>query len=224
MPTPNYIPAPDADFQNWQDNFVVYANAHLAGLGLVAADMTPVTAAQTNWKVAYPAHLAAIAAAASAKNAKDLARGAYEAAVRPLVRRLQASAAVDDGEKAALRITVPGSNPDPVGPPTGRPILKVECERLRHTLKWSDVNSPTTRAKPPGVLGAELRMVLTAIGAPTPTDPAAFAFLALDTATPYVNEFAGADGGKNAHYIARWVNTAQEHGPWSETVSVTVGV
>jgi len=50
------------------------------------------------------------------------------------------------------------------------------------------------------------------------------AFLALETATPYTNEFVGSDGGKNAHYIARWVNTAQEHGPWSETVSVTVGV
>ena len=67
-------------------------------------------------------------------------------------------------------------------------------------------------------------MALTAIGAPTPTDPSAFSFLALDTATPYVNEFAGAEGGKNAHYIARWVNSQQEHGPWSETVSVTVWV
>jgi hypothetical protein len=221
---PDYIPSPDADFANWQDNFVSYANAHLAGLGIIAGDMTPVTAAQTVWKAAYAAHLAAIVTASSAKAAKDDSRSGYEGAIRPLVRRLQASAAVDDGEKAALGITVPGANPNPDGPPTGRPIVKVECERLRHTLKWADVNSPTSRAKPPGVLGAEIKMSLTPIGAATPTDPAAFTFLSLDTATPYINEFAGADGGKNAHYIARWVNLAQEHGPWSETVSVTVGV
>jgi hypothetical protein len=220
---PDYIPNPDADFQNWQDNFVAYANAHLAALGLVAGDMTPVVAAQTAWKSAYPAHLSAVIAASSAKNTKNMARGTYEATIRPLVRRLQASPQVDDGEKAALGITVPGSNPIPQGPPTGIPILKVECERLRHTLNWADNATPTKKAKPPGVLGAELRMAMTAIGAPTPTDPAAFAFLALDTATPYVNEFAGADGGKNAHYIARWINGHQEHGPWSETVSVTIG-
>jgi len=53
--------------------------------------------------------------------------------------------------------------------------------------------------------------------------PAAFDFLALDTATPYINSFNGPDGGKNAHNIARWVNSQSGHGPWSETVSVTVG-
>lgn len=224
MPTPSYIPAPDADFDNWQDNFVTYANAHLVALGLVAGDMTPVTTAQSSWKVVYPAHLTAIVAASAAKVVKDNSRNAYEAAIRPLVRRLQASTAVDDGERAALGITVPGSSPLPGGPPATMPVVRVQCERLMHTLSWSDSDTPTRRAKPAGVLGAEIRMALTAIGAPTPVDPGAFTFIALDTATPYLKEFDAADGGKNAHYIARWVNTQQEHGPWSETVSVTVGV
>ena len=34
----DYIPAPDAEFNSWQVNFVTYANANLAALGLVAAD------------------------------------------------------------------------------------------------------------------------------------------------------------------------------------------
>lgn len=34
----DYIPGPDASFQAWQSNFVTYANANLAALGLVAAD------------------------------------------------------------------------------------------------------------------------------------------------------------------------------------------
>jgi hypothetical protein len=42
---PDYIPAPDAEFHAWQQNFVTYANANLAALGLVAGDMTPITAA-----------------------------------------------------------------------------------------------------------------------------------------------------------------------------------
>ena len=45
----------------------------------------------------------------------------------------------------------------------------------------------------------------------------------LDTGTPYTLDFAGADGGKNAHYLLRWVNPTGEKGPWSETATVTVG-
>ncbi len=43
----DYIPGPDASFHAWQSNFVTYANGNLAALGLVAADMTPITTAQT---------------------------------------------------------------------------------------------------------------------------------------------------------------------------------
>jgi hypothetical protein len=36
---------------------VTYANANLAALGLVAADMTPITTAQTTWNTGFVAHL-----------------------------------------------------------------------------------------------------------------------------------------------------------------------
>lgn len=61
----DYIPGPDASFQAWQSNFVTYAN--LAALGLVAADMAPITAAQTPWTTGFTAHIAAKAAAMAAK-------------------------------------------------------------------------------------------------------------------------------------------------------------
>ena len=32
----DYIPGPDSQFDAWQQNFITYANANLAGLGLVA--------------------------------------------------------------------------------------------------------------------------------------------------------------------------------------------
>ena len=67
----DYIPAPDTDFNNWQTNFVTYANAHLAALGLVAGDMsqtrrggTPVTTAQFAWNSNYAKHLTAVTARA----------------------------------------------------------------------------------------------------------------------------------------------------------------
>jgi hypothetical protein len=59
--------------------------------------------------------------------------------------------------------------------------------------------------------------------AAAPVDPSDYAFIALDTSTPYVLDFAGADAGKTAHYILRWVSTRGQKGPWSETVSATIG-
>ena len=84
----DYIPGPDASFQAWQNQFVTFANANLAALGLVAADMTPVTTNQALWTTAFPAHVAAVNAAKAAKQTKDEARAAYVAVIRPLVRRL----------------------------------------------------------------------------------------------------------------------------------------
>jgi threonine/homoserine/homoserine lactone efflux protein len=52
----DYIPGPDASFQTWQSNFVTYANASLAALGLTAADMTPITSAQSGWATAFHAN------------------------------------------------------------------------------------------------------------------------------------------------------------------------
>ncbi|MCK4659666.1 MAG: hypothetical protein KAV82_09125 [Phycisphaerae bacterium] len=59
----DYIPGADAKFNAWLDNFVTYANANL---GLVAADLTPITTAQTAWNTALAAHVSAQQGAKSA--------------------------------------------------------------------------------------------------------------------------------------------------------------
>lgn len=219
----DYIPAPDAAFDTWQENFVTYASANLAALGLVAGDLTPVTTAQSAWKTSYPAHVAAAAAAQAARQTKDADRGGLVAAIRPLVRRLQASPSVDDAERAALGITVP-EPPGPIGPPTTNPVVTIDCGmRLQHTINFTDSATPTKKAKPAGVLGAEIWIAILPVGTPTPTDPDDFEFVAIDTRTPYTLDFAGPDGGKNAHYILRWVNPTGEKGPWSETATATIG-
>lgn len=55
---------PDANFQAWRSSLVTYANANLAALGLTTADTTPVPAAQGGRITAFPAHVAAVYAAA----------------------------------------------------------------------------------------------------------------------------------------------------------------
>ncbi len=45
----------------------------------------------------------------------------------------------------------------------------------------------------------------------------------MDTRAPYTRDYAGAQGGKPAHYMLRWVNSRGETGPWSETATATIG-
>ncbi|MBX3395393.1 MAG: hypothetical protein KF841_08490 [Phycisphaerae bacterium] len=216
----DYIPAADAEFQAWQTNFVNYANANLAALGLTAADMAPIDTAQTEWESAYPAHVTAVASAESARAAKDAARAGYVSLVRSLVRRLQASPQVNDAERAALGITIPDSNPSPIGPPATAPLGSIECSgRLRHKIDFVDESTPTRKAKPLGVLGAE---IWGAISDTPPTDPSQFIFRGLSTRAPLVVTYPGSDGGRMAWYWLRWVNSRGEKGPWSNPVNATI--
>jgi len=219
----DYLPRTDGDFNAWQVNFLTYANANLAALGLVAADLLPVSNAQTNWNTAYNTHVTAQAAAIAATTSKDNARGLCESAIRPLVRRLQASPVVSDQEKAALGITVPDTNRTPVQTPDTRPVAQVDtAQRLRHTITYTDEGTPSKRSRPKGCIGAEVWCAFTSPGQPIPTDPSAFTFVGLDTRTPFTVEYGGDNGGKQANYILRWINSRGEKGPWSETYSATI--
>lgn len=215
----DYIPGSDANFQAWQSNFVTYANANLAALGLTAADMAPVTAAQSTWATAFPAHVAAVAAAKAAKQTKDEARAAYVSIIRPLVRRLQAAPQVSDAERAALGITV-RQEPSPIGAPTTSPICTIECgARLQQTLRFVDSATPTRKAKPQGAIGVE---IWNKVGNAPPAGEADLRFVAVDTNSPYVMNFDSADGGKTNYVWMRWVSPTGERGPWGEQAQATI--
>ena len=218
----DYIPQADAGFDAWQANFMSVVGADPTAYGLVAGDLTVATTLQATWAAAYPAHITAQAAAQAARQAKDDARAAFEPSVRLLVRRIQAQppAIVTDTERAAAGITVPDTNPTPVGPPTTAPTATVDtAQRLQHTVHFRDATTPNSKAKPAGVRGCEIWMK---IGPPAPVDASELVFVTLDTRTPHVVHFDGADAGKVVTYWLRWVSTRDEKGPWSAAVAATV--
>lgn len=215
----DYLPGPDADYQAWVTNFVTYANANLAALGLAASDMASVTTNQTLFNTGFAAHIAAKAAAQAAKQSKDDARSGLNAAIRPLVRRLQASSVVNNAEREALGITV-AAEPSPIGPPTTAPLCSIECgARLQHTLRFVDETTPTRKAKPAGVLGVE---IWNKVGETPPANESELRFVAVDTNAPYVLNFPAAEGGKTAYYWLRWVSPTGERGPWGEQSQATI--
>jgi len=85
------------------------------------------------------------------------------------------------------------------------------------------------RARPAGVLGAEVWVKL--VDADEPADsliiaslgnPATFGFLTMTTKPTFRADFKPGEGGKTAVYMARWINTLGEKGPWSKIATATV--
>jgi len=220
----DYIPRSDTGFQAWVDNFVTYAQTHLAELGLGIPDVVPIAAGRADFDTKMSANFTAQQAAESARQAKDASRDQLESLIRQLVRQLQASPDVDNSERAALGITVPDTiRTTSVGGISTRPIGAVDTsQRLRHEIRFTDEATPTSRAKPAGVMGCEIWVKVAAVGEAAPSSADELSFLSMDTASPYIIVYDGKDGGKNAHYMLRWVKTNGEKGPWSETISATI--
>lgn len=215
----DYIPTSDAEFSAWLNNFIKYADAHLAELGLVAADITPLSAAATAFNTAVENSVAAQAAAKGTLATRDSARDTAEGLARPLVQLLQASPKVQNSDRQSLGLNVRSTSRTAVSAPTTRPVATIDTrQRLQHTISFGDEATPGSRAKPDGVIGCE---VWVKVGT-APADPSELTYLATDTKTPYTAVYDGADAGKTAHYMLRWVNRRGERGPWSQTVSATI--
>lgn len=216
----DYIPARDAEFDEWLRNFKNYVTANHAALGLTLAESDEFDALHRDWETDYTDHNAAQANAASTARKKTETRDTTEQAARNLAARFQANPDVTNEQKEALNITVAKETKTPSPVPTTPPIGKVDNRnRLKHIINFFDSENPNSRAKPKGVMGCEIWMK---VDGTAPTDPKELDYLATDTRTPYEVTFDGEDAGKIAHYMLRWVNTRGETGPWSETVSYTI--
>jgi hypothetical protein len=220
-----YIPADDAGFDGFQSAFRIYVNANLANLGLSIVppgdpDVVAMNTEGTAWDTEYPAHLSAQNAATGAKQTKDNRRGTLTSPIRRLAQRFQESSLVSDAELAAMSLTIRDTQPTPIADPTSRPVGQADTsQRLKTTLSYTDEATPTSKAKPHGVVGCNIFMKL---GGTAPTDLSQCEFIGFSTRTPFTEEFDGTQANQTAHFILQWVGTRGGLGPISETVSATV--
>ncbi len=164
-----YIPRPDGSFDAWQANFVAYVAGHWSELGLPSSTVTTLNVASIDWGKKYEEHVAARAAAASARTLKDANRADFDKLIREVAQRIQGFPNTSDAHRAGLGITVRDAVPTPVGPPTTRPLVRVDfSKRLQHRIAYSDEATPTRRAKPSGVMGAEVWVNIAAPASPRP--------------------------------------------------------
>lgn len=187
--------------------------------GLSAGQVTALQTAIADFGGEIEQHVAAQAEARSRTLSKNEKRDVLEQLLRELLRLVKAQSTVKDSDLTSLGQIATGGSYAPLSNPT-RPTATVDTsERLRHTIKFADEATPDQKRKPAGTVGCQ---IFEKVGGNAPTDEKECSFVALDTATPYVREFDGADAGKMVHYILRWQLKDGSYSSWSETVSATV--
>ena len=217
---PDYIPQADADFHLWQASLVTDVQTNASTFGIPAADMTVLVSAQTPWTTAFAKASNKQNRTAADVVAKETARTNYEKAIRQFVAQwLSSNTKVSDSARTRMGITVKSTVRTPVAVPVTRPVAAIDFSvRLQHSISFTDEGS-TGKAKPAGVHGCE---IWCKIDGTAPADVSELTYLATDTSTPYIATFDGKYAGKTVYYMLRWVNTRNEHGPWSSTFNAMV--
>lgn len=215
---PDYIPSDKDSRFSWSTTFYNYFVADPTELGFTAADATALTTDYTPYSDAYADLSPKENTYRAAVVTLDETSATYIAHVRSLAAQIQSNPAISDEVRTAAGLPVRSKTRTPAGVPTHRPVAEVDAsQRLQHLIEFRNQGA-TNKAKPEGVRGCE---IWCAIGpAATLADAR---YLATDTATPYLATFPPEDAGKTAHYFLRWVNTRNQPGPWSETVTATIG-
>jgi len=219
----HYLPRADDEFAAWLGNFMPSVLMYYDSQGLDTGTLAALQSAVSVWEQAYPAHIAAQAAAEGASQRKDSARRGLEAQVRPVVRFVQGYPATSDANRATMGIALRPAGRSRTPAPASAPLIVVVAPaRYTHQLRLIDAASPTRRARPRGAERAEVYMALTDNAAPAPADPAAYRYVGSVSSGSTVVSFEPEQGGRKAHYLARWVTMRNLSGPWSEGASATV--
>lgn len=216
----DFIPSSDAEFNVFLKQLADAIIADPGSFGLTQPDVDLLQNALKLWNVAYPAHLDGQKQALALTEAKDKARDTAEQASRSINKKINAHPAVDNAMRASAGLPARDTVKTKAAAPTTRPIGRLETmPNSTLVVHFVDETTPLRTAKPQGIHACEIRVY---VGDSPPRDASGHAFLAHDTATPYMHVHATADAGKNAYYILRWLNTKLDPGPWSDVVSAKI--
>ncbi len=217
----SYFPSNDSAFSSWADTFIAYLEPNVARFGLAIPDLVPLVDVHPLWDTILGEHFTAQATAKSMTSQKNVTRDTFEEVIRSLVNRINAYPGTTDADREALGIKsaqpVQTTGMDTI-PDT--PIALIDVGgRLKHVLRvQNSTGQGVSRSKPAGALGCE---VWRKVGdAPQPGEE--LQYVGLVTRNPFPIEYTSVDGGKQVHYMLRWVNSKGVYSSWSETESATI--
>jgi hypothetical protein len=151
---------------------------------------------------------------------KDDARNAAEQLCRQYAGLIKMNAGISDPDKIAAGVRPVNPTRNPIECAKTAPKLNVLAATFGvHTLKFSDVLTEESGAKP---FGATELQLFVAIGDEPIFDVEQAKFYNKFTRNPVAVAFAHQFNGKQATYFARWAGRRGDVGPWSNPVSLAI--
>jgi hypothetical protein len=149
---------------------------------------------------------------------KDYTRISAEQICRQFYNLIKPNSGISDEAKIAIGVKPPTTVRNPIPVPTSSPILSFigSTPDGAHTLRFSDTETPDSRAKPFGAASMQLWRVIGPAGV---LNPEGAQFYGLFTKNPISSGFAPADNSKVVTYFGRWCTARGEVGPWGAALS-----
>jgi hypothetical protein len=202
-----------------------YATANLAAIGLAAADLTPFTNRITAADTGMAGYQTAKTNTSVALAAKNTGMSDLQKEWRALRRKLNGNANLSNAQREGLGLPVAGQSGMAMAVALSftRPLVNVvNSVRLKQVINFSEASTPASKARPRGVAGAEVWMVVLGKDVAPPRDTLTMKMLGQAAASPYEMTFTAEDAGKIAWYQLRWVDTASKPGGWSELAGAMI--
>lgn len=218
MADSDFIPSADAEFDEWQQNFVTHAVAGASSWAIPAPRVTDITNRQAEWAADYAAGGKHVDRTDSQQVKKTQTRNVYEKEIREFIGEfIRKNSLIDDDDRRAMKVTVPDTEPtDRVQIETAPNIRLLPKAGARFIVECRVESDSTRPSRPADADGVELAYIVADKSEP-PANPGAATERKLNGSARVRLELNIADAGKSLHCFARWVNATDEskNGPWS---------
>ena len=220
MSTQSDVPTTDQALFDWSTNFSARITATPTAYGLVAADATALASLVADFTTRRSTATNPPTRTRITIAAKDTSKAALIAKCRSLGRIVKAFPSITPAQLHELGLHVRDREPTPIPPPATHPVVSVDkLGSLQTSLRISDELTPTRRAKPDGVTGANL---FVKIDGEPPDSPDDCKYAGTATRNSHVISFPPGTAGKRFYVLARWVNPRNQPGPVSGVISGTI--
>lgn len=215
MATP-YIPARDADYRTWLNNFAATVNADPTSYGLTSAEAAYIQSLADLYSDAYSIATNPSTRTPVTVQAKDSTRASTEASVRTFAFRIIANPSVPPAALIAAGLNPRNFTPSPIPAPSTQPLLNIlRLAHLVSELGYADSTTPSHKKKPAGATALQL------VGgaAATTTSPDNAPTIRMVTRTPF--QIIWSSPGP-VRLWGRWTTRRGLTGPWSDELAFNV--
>jgi hypothetical protein len=214
----DYIPAKDANFRTWVDDFTSFVDANATRMGIPADELQRLKTLKADWDIKFIAATNPATRTEPAIIAKQEARKTLEDYVRWFVKaRIQPNPLVSDADRKSLGVPVYKKKRTPGHKPASLVAGRIDFSvRQQHTLHFFG-EAGSGHARPADAEGCEIWIKK---GGNPPTENE-MQYLGTDSHSPYTVYFNSDEVGMIVYYRLRWVNR-HGTGPWSSLISAVV--